>query len=68
MAYRVVSRFFDKARKAYVDPDAPCPDLAPEEGARLVRAKCLVEIAEEPPPARRRRETAPPAEPPAPGA
>ena len=65
MGYRVVSRFFDRARQVYVDPGTPCPDLVPEEAARLVRAKCLVEVADEPPPpapARRRREVAPPAE------
>ena len=68
MSYRVISRFFDRARQVYVDPGAPCPDLVPDEAARLVRAKCRVEGGEEPPPARRRREFAPPAEPPAPGA
>ena len=68
MGYQVVSRFFDRARNTYVDPGASCPDLAPEEAARLVRAKCLVEVADEPPPPappRRRREVATPAESPA---
>lgn len=68
MGYRVVSRFLDRARQVHVDPGTPCPDLPPEEAARLVRARCLVEVADEPsPPAppRRRREAAPPVEPPA---
>jgi hypothetical protein len=44
MGYQVVSRFFDYARGVYVDPGAPCPDLDAETVARLVRAKCLVEV------------------------
>ena len=48
MGYQVVSRFFDRARNTYVDPGAPCPDLPPEEAARLVGAKCLVEIPDAP--------------------
>ena len=60
MGYRVVARFFDRARKVYVDPGAPCPDLDPAESKRLVAAQCLVEVADEAVPAgapRRRRET-----------
>ena len=67
MPYRVVSRFFDRAREVYVDPGAACPALPPDEAARLVAARCLVEVADEPPPGpapRRKRESAAPADPP----
>jgi hypothetical protein len=71
MGYRVVSRFFDRARSVYVDPGAPCPVLDAAESKRLVAAGCLVAVEEEPAPTnplRRRREVATvpaPAEPPA---
>ena len=50
MGFQVVSRFFDRARDTYVDPGAPCPDLDAETVARLVRAKCLVEVPDAAPP------------------
>ena len=50
MGYQVVSRFFDRARNTYVDPGTPCPDIDPETAARLVRAKCLVEVPDAAPP------------------
>jgi hypothetical protein len=59
MGYRVVSRFFDRARNVYVDPGASCPDLDPVEAKRLVAAQCLVEVAGEASPVstpRRRRD------------
>ena len=71
MGYRVVSRFFDRARKVYVDPDAPCPVLDAVETKRLVAAGCLVAVEDESAPVnpqRRRREVTPapvPSEPPA---
>ena len=71
MGYRVVSRFFDRARKVYVDPGASCPDLDPAEAKRLVGAKCLVEVADETSPAsvpRRRRDAPAASETPAPPA
>jgi hypothetical protein len=60
MSYRVVSRFFDRARKVYVDPGAPCPDLDAVEAKRLVAAGCLVAVEDESAPsgARRRRDAA----------
>lgn len=60
MGYRVVSRFFDRARKVYVDPGAPCPDLDAAEAKRLVAAGCLVAIEDESASAgaRRRRDAA----------
>jgi hypothetical protein len=63
MGYRVVSRFFDRARQVYVDPGASCPHLDPAEAKRLVGANCLVEVADDAPPANplRRRRDAPPA-------
>jgi hypothetical protein len=62
MGYRVVSRFFDRARQVYVDPGASCPALDAGEAKRLVAAGCLVAVEDESAPAnplRRRRDTAP---------
>lgn len=62
MGYRVVSRFFDRARKVYIDPGAPCPVLDVAESKRLVAAGCLVAVEDEVAPAnplRRRREATP---------
>ena len=65
MGYRVISRFFHRDSKVYVDPGQPCPPLSSEDGARLVAAKC-VQVAPEgtPPldPKASRRAAAPPKE------
>ncbi len=46
MGYEVVSRFYDRAADRYVSPGAPCPPLDSDTAARLVRAGCLVEVAD----------------------
>ncbi|MCE9634400.1 MAG: hypothetical protein K8T90_01735 [Planctomycetes bacterium] len=71
MGYRVISRFFDRARNVYVDPGTPCPALDPAEAKRLVAANCLDVVADEPSPAvppRRRRDVPAAPETPAPPA
>ena len=55
MEYEVVSRFYDRARDAYVDPGAPCPPLDARTVDRLVRAGCIVPIEAVPPASEPRR-------------
>ena len=64
MGYQVVARFFDRARQVYVDPGETCPALDAATAKRLVAARCLVEVADEPSPASapRRRRDAPAAD------
>lgn len=50
MAYRVISRFYNRAMESYVDPGQPCPPLDAKTGARLVEAKCLEVVPEGTPP------------------
>jgi len=49
MAYRVVSRFLHRASGAYIDPGQECPPLPVEDLKRLIRARCLVEVQDDPP-------------------
>jgi hypothetical protein len=44
VAHRVIARFFHKASDRYIDPGQDCPLLPAEDAARLVRARCLVEV------------------------
>lgn len=39
--YPVISRFYDRKRKVYVDPPAHYEPPSPEERDRLIRARCL---------------------------
>ena len=72
MEYEVISRFYDRDRRLYVDPGAPCPPIDEATAARLVRAGCLMPAqappAEpKPPRAKARRKKEPTPEPPADG-
>jgi hypothetical protein len=49
LALKVISRFFHRASGAYIDPGQDCPLLPAEDAARLVRARCLVEVPDAPP-------------------
>jgi hypothetical protein len=49
MRYRVISSFRDLKTGLYVSEGAKCPPITAETAARLIKARCIVEITDSDP-------------------